>query len=199
MPMYDVFKDLIAGTVGGVAGIIVGHPIDTVKVRLQVDTSYNGVFDCVAKTWRFEGPSSFYKGVVAPVICAAPINAVIFVTYGGVMRYASKSQLNRSVDEERLTKIPIYYHGLAGLCAGFAQNVFGTPNELVKIKCQIHREANIKSIPMARWLLKEGGLFKGLYQGWWLTAARETPAFGIYFFSYEYCRVKFCSWGFSKF
>jgi len=199
MPIYDVLKDLIAGTVGGVAGIVVGHPIDTVKVRLQVDTSYKGVLDCVAKTWRLEGPTSFYKGVVAPVLCAAPINAIIFVTYGGVMRYASKTQLKRSEDGGFVEELPTYYHGLAGLCAGFAQNPFGTPNELVKIKCQVHKEENIKSIPMARRLLKEGGLVKGLYQGWWLTAARETPAFGIYFYSFEYFRVKFYSLGFSKF
>ena len=29
------FMDLVAGTVGGVAGIIVGQPADTIKVRTQ--------------------------------------------------------------------------------------------------------------------------------------------------------------------
>jgi len=194
MTVFDVIKDLIAGTVGGACGIVVGHPIDTVKVRLQVDRSYKGITDCVLKTWRLEGPTSFFKGVVAPVLGAAPINAVVFVTYGGVMRLAAKNY-GKKLDESEL---PIYYHGLAGLCAGFNQNVFGTPNELVKIKCQVNRTENVRSIQMAKRLVRKGGLFQGLYQGWWLTAARDTPAFGVYFISYEFYRTLFQSWGLSQ-
>jgi len=193
MTVFDVLKDLIAGTIGGASGIVVGHPIDTVKVRLQVDRSYKGITDCVLKTLRLEGPSSFFKGVVAPVLGAAPINAVVFVTYGGVMRLAAENY--GKVDESEL---PIYWHGLAGICAGFAQNVFGTPNELVKIKCQVNRTENVRSIQMAKRLVSQGGLFKGLFQGFWITAARDTPAFGIYFVSYEYYRNLFQSWGLSQ-
>lgn len=194
MTVFDILKDLIAGTIGGASGIIVGHPIDTVKVRLQVDRSYKGITDCVLKTVRLEGPTSFFKGVVAPVLGAAPINAVVFVTYGGVMRLAAESY-GKSVDESEL---PIYWHGIAGICAGFGQNIFGTPNELVKIKCQVNRTENVRSIQMAKRLFNKGGLFKGLYQGWWITAARDTPAFGIYFVSYEFYRNLFQSWGLSQ-
>lgn len=42
-----------------------------------------------------------------------------------------------------------------------------------------------------------------MYQGWWLTCARDIPGFGIYFCSYEYLRVKCidngCSTGFASF
>jgi len=193
MTVFDVLKDLIAGTIGGASGIVVGHPIDTVKVRLQVDRSYKGITDCVLKTLRQEGPTSFFKGVVAPVLGAAPINAVVFVTYGGVMRLAAENY--GKVDESEL---PIYWHGLAGICAGFGQNVFGTPNELVKIKCQVNRTENVRSIQMAKRLVSKGGLSKGLFQGFWITAARDTPAFGIYFVSYEYYRNLFQSWGLSQ-
>lgn len=194
MTVFDVLKDLIAGTIGGASGIIVGHPIDTVKVRLQVDRSYKGITDCVLKTVRLEGPTSFFKGVVAPVLGAAPINAVVFVTYGGVMRLAAESY-GKKLDESEL---PIYWHGIAGICAGFGQNAFGTPNELVKIKCQVNRTENVRSIQMAKRLFNKGGLSKGLYQGWWITAARDTPAFGIYFVSYEFYRNLFQSWGLSQ-
>jgi len=194
MTVFDVTKDLIAGTVGGAGGIVIGHPIDTVKVRLQVDRTYGGITDCVLKTWRLEGPTSFFKGVVAPVLGAAPINAVVFVTYGGVLRLLLKNHGNK-IDESEL---PIYYHGFAGLCAGFNQNVFGTPNELVKIKCQVNRKENIRSIAMAKRLVNKGGISKGLYQGWWITAARDGPGFGVYFLSYEYSRSLLQSWGWSK-
>lgn len=43
-----------------------GQPFDTVKVRLQTQSAgnklYNGVLDCIRKTWVNEGPTAFYKG-----------------------------------------------------------------------------------------------------------------------------------------
>ncbi|CAL8240253.1 unnamed protein product [Gadus morhua 'NCC'] len=48
-------SEYMAGSVSGALGVVVGHPMDTVKVRLQVHTQYNGIFDCVAKTFANEG------------------------------------------------------------------------------------------------------------------------------------------------
>jgi len=192
--MKDVIKDLIAGTIGGAGGIVVGHPIDTVKVRLQVDRSYGGVMDCVTKTLRNEGPTSFYKGVVAPVLGAAPINAVVFVVYGGVIRWAATHHA-RNHPENRMgfqggePNLPLYYHTLAGCMAGASQNVFGTPNELVKIKCQMHREGDMGSLQMGKILLRQSGT-RGLFQGFWLSLWRDMPAFGIYFTTYEFTRQR---------
>lgn len=48
------WQDVFAGTCGGIAVTLVGHPFDTVKVRLQTQPMdkpiYNGVVDCVQKT-----------------------------------------------------------------------------------------------------------------------------------------------------
>ena len=48
-------KDITAGTVGGIAICIVGHPFDTLKVRLQTQPSgsqaiYSGLADCFKQT-----------------------------------------------------------------------------------------------------------------------------------------------------
>ena len=55
------WKDVVAGTCGGIAVTLVGHPFDTVKVRLQTQPSdkpiYNGVVDCVKKTIKVRGAS----------------------------------------------------------------------------------------------------------------------------------------------
>ena len=39
MSLVDGF---VAGSVAGASGLIVGHPFDTVKVRLQTTSNYNG-------------------------------------------------------------------------------------------------------------------------------------------------------------
>nr|XP_060614331.1 solute carrier family 25 member 45 isoform X2 [Anolis sagrei ordinatus] len=46
--------EFAAGWVSGAAGLILGHPIDTVKVRLQTQAGYQNILDCVVKTYRHE-------------------------------------------------------------------------------------------------------------------------------------------------
>lgn len=50
-------RSLIAGGVGGVCAVVVGHPFDLVKVRLQTAEKgiYSGAIDCVKKTIAREG------------------------------------------------------------------------------------------------------------------------------------------------
>ena len=60
-------KNLVSGTVSGIAVCLVGHPFDTLKVRLQtqpVDRPvYKGLLDCFVKTMKWEGIGGLYKGV----------------------------------------------------------------------------------------------------------------------------------------
>jgi solute carrier family 25 carnitine/acylcarnitine transporter 20/29 len=64
---YRTFKNTLSGTVGGIAVCLVGHPFDTLKVRLQtqpVDRPvYKGLSDCFFKTLKWEGIGGLYKGV----------------------------------------------------------------------------------------------------------------------------------------
>ena len=50
-------RSLVAGGVGGVCAVVVGHPFDLVKVRLQPAEKgvYNGATDVVRKTIAREG------------------------------------------------------------------------------------------------------------------------------------------------
>lgn len=50
-------RSFASGGVGGVCAVIVGHPFDLVKVRLQTAEKgvYNGAIDCVRQTVAREG------------------------------------------------------------------------------------------------------------------------------------------------
>lgn len=55
-----VAQDLIAGTVGGWAQVIVGQPLDTIKVRIQTQPTpaiYKNATDCFQQLVRTEGVS----------------------------------------------------------------------------------------------------------------------------------------------
>lgn len=92
MGISQPIKDILSGTTGGVAQVLVGQPFDIVKVRLQTapegmyrgmspasaasplllsDTySAPGVLDCAKQILVKEGPIGFYKVCSPP--CASP-------------------------------------------------------------------------------------------------------------------------------
>lgn len=53
-----VAQDVIAGTIGGWAQVLVGQPLDTIKVRMQTQPSppiYRNATDCFQQLFRQEG------------------------------------------------------------------------------------------------------------------------------------------------
>ncbi|PIA39941.1 hypothetical protein AQUCO_02600407v1 [Aquilegia coerulea] len=83
--MGEVAKDLAAGTVGGAAQLIVGHPFDTIKVKLQSQPAplpgqlpkYAGAMDAVKQTIAAEGLGGLYKGAgVAVSFLACPTELI---------------------------------------------------------------------------------------------------------------------------
>ena len=69
-------RALAAGGIGGVCAVVVGHPFDLVKVRLQTAEKgvYSGAMDVVRKTIAREGPArGLYAGVSAPLVGVTPM------------------------------------------------------------------------------------------------------------------------------
>jgi hypothetical protein len=51
-------KHFLAGSAGGLAGVVIGHPFDTIRVRLQTSHGlYQSATDCFVKTVKGEGVS----------------------------------------------------------------------------------------------------------------------------------------------
>ena len=82
---FQSLRDFVAGGVGGVCAVVVGHPFDLVKVRLQTAERgvYSGAMDVVRKTVAREGAvRGLYAGVSAPLVGVTPMFAVNFWAYG---------------------------------------------------------------------------------------------------------------------
>ena len=67
-------KYFLCGGFGGICTVIVGHPLDTIKVHLQTmpvealkTPKYSGTFDCAKQIVRAEGFRGLYKGMAAPL------------------------------------------------------------------------------------------------------------------------------------
>mmetsp|Transcript_7945 Transcript_7945/g.19878 ORF Transcript_7945/g.19878 Transcript_7945/m.19878 type:complete len:378 (+) Transcript_7945:348-1481(+) len=191
------FHDFVAGGVAGTASVIVGHPLDSIKVRLQTSTS-TGPTSISSLVGGYGGISSLFRGMSAPLSTACIINAIIFSSYGWSSRmydehFPSSSHFPNNA-------IPIHDSTIkaftCGSFAGLVQGLVICPQEHVKCRLQVqHGKGSADNlykgpIDATRSIIKRQGLFKGLYRGWCITVWREVPAFGAYFACYDILKDK---------
>ncbi|XP_057448621.1 mitochondrial carnitine/acylcarnitine carrier-like protein [Lotus japonicus] len=193
--MGDVAKDLTAGTFGGAAQLIVGHPFDTIKVKLQSQPTpipgqlprYSGAIDAVKQTLAAEGPRGLYKGMGAPLATVAALNAVLFTVRGQM------EALFRSHPGASLT---VHQQVFCGAGAGLAVSFLVCPTEL--IKCRLQAQSTLAGsgtaavavkyggpMDVARHVLRSEGGARGLFKGLVPTMAREVPGNAAMFGAYE--------------
>ncbi len=117
---------LVAGSIAGVANVIVGHPLDTLKIRMQ---SLNLSLISSAKLiYTNEGYASFYKGVVSQMATVPFAKSLNFFAYefGIKMLGVTNSP-----------SLPAYYTFLAGFWSGLPVSFIVSPSELIKCRLQL--------------------------------------------------------------
>lgn len=169
------------GGLAGAAGIVVGHPLDTLRVRYQTENMH--AIQILRDTWRHESLRGFYKGMASPLASCFFFNAVLFYS----------SSLTRSYLEQRGWNLyPQILMG--GLVGGVACAVVTSPTELVKIKTQIVRDTRTQpfngSISCAAYLWRTRGPLS-LTRGMTATVIRDVPGYIAYFWVYQVCKELF--------
>ncbi|KAI3858235.1 hypothetical protein MKX03_001036 [Papaver bracteatum] len=186
-------KEFVAGGFGGMAGVVSGYPLDTLKIRLQQpslnNTATRSAFGVLRNIVSSEGPCALYKGMAAPLASVSFQNAMVFQAYA-ILSQAFNKSLNND---------PPSYKSVAigGFGTGALQSFLLSPVELVKIRLQLQsnkpktniRENQEGPRSIIKSILKKEG-FKGLYRGLTVTVLRDAPGHGVYFWSYEYTREK---------
>jgi solute carrier family 25 carnitine/acylcarnitine transporter 20/29 len=124
-----------------------------------------------------------FKGVLSPVVGLAGLNALLFVSYGSILRYfENQYHYNQPYNPNPFepTLLQVY---LAGAGAGFACFFFSTPTDLIKIKAQMSKIPKT-TYQVTKEIYRQSGL-RGFYQGGVITMIRDAPSYGIYFWAYE--------------
>lgn len=181
-------QDIGAGTVGGWTTVLVGHPLDTIKVRMQAggDATQTTMMSCIRETIRREGVRGFYKGMQSPLAGEGFFNACQFWAYGTskawLLDRRRQQQTNTSVE---LTEGDYF---IAGALTGAASSFVECPIDLFKsqLQTQIFRTQPLfRTFPECMSYVWRHGGIRGVYQGLSGTLLRTTPASAAYFGSYE--------------
>ncbi|XP_069853679.1 solute carrier family 25 member 47 [Dipodomys merriami] len=205
--------DFVAGAIGGVCGVAVGYPLDTVKVRIQTEPKYTGIWHCIRDTYRQERVWGFYRGLSLPVCTVSLVSSVSFGTYHHCLAHICRFRYGST--DVKPAKADIM---LSGCASGLVRVFLTSPTEVAKIRLQTQTQTQLQPQPQQRrpsalWpsaappvcpapparlvsgpkyrgplhclatVAREEGL-RGLYKGSSALLLREGHSFATYFLSY---------------
>ncbi|OZJ04116.1 hypothetical protein BZG36_02867 [Bifiguratus adelaidae] len=196
-PANDAKKPplLIHLVAGGSAGFVEAcccHPLDTIKVRMQLSKSGNrnaqgrslSFLGVGAKIVRNESFFALYKGLGAVVTGIVPKMAIRFSSF----------EFYKSLMANADGKVATGAVFLAGLAAGTTEAVaVVTPMEVVKIRLQAQRHSMADPLDIPKYrnaghaaytILREEGP-RALYKGVVLTALRQATNQAVNFTAYQ--------------
>ena len=187
--------DLFAGSLAGGAQVIIGQPLDTIKVRSQIAPPglYRGPMDVLTTTVKNEGILALYKGMASPLIGIAAQNAVLFTAFQGAKRLISPESQSLTIPQV----------AAAGAIAGGINTILSSPVELFKIRMQAQitstTSSSSDSVPakklsaVAKEVYHNAGMKSGVMRGFWVTLFREVPAYAGFYTGFELSKSLFRS------
>lgn len=189
----EAAKEYTAGFAAGVATVIIGHPFDTVKVKLQAHNTktqvkeYKNALHCASRILVSEGVKGLYRGASSSFIGVAFESSLLFGMYSQ-MKKALQGEAESSSPQLRVIIPAAAYGGsLISLILG--------PAELVKCRMQVQGAESAISkydkytgpLDCAVKTIKNDGI-KGIFRGGITTLLRESIGNATFFTTYELSR-----------
>ncbi|RDL39226.1 Mitochondrial carrier [Venustampulla echinocandica] len=181
------YKGFVAGVFSGITKLSVGHPFDTIKVRLQTSdaTRFSGPLQCLLLTIRHEGVRGLYKGATPPLVGWMFMDSIMLGSLTFYRKFLHRTLFNPHhtfaspisfaqsdipLQNGKLHKLPTLGHAMAGVMAGATVSFVAAPVEHIKARLQI-QYSNKKSerlykgpVDCARKIYKHHGI-RGIYHG----------------------------------
>ncbi|KAL4440759.1 hypothetical protein ABPG74_013740 [Tetrahymena malaccensis] len=194
-PEY-VYYTLTASTLAGMTSRCFTHPLDTLKAKLQVESSKFQITQIAKRkmlqkitidTFANEGIKGFFRGVGISVLGTGPAFALFMTSY----EYSKKNF--EKYDTLRNNEFLLYMS--AGFSAEFISCLLWLPIDVIKERLQV--QSNLKlyeyknSIDAIKQISKAEGIL-GLYKGYGATLASFGPYSALYFMFYEKFKKAVC-------
>ncbi|VBB18130.1 Piso0_000558 [Yasminevirus sp. GU-2018] len=173
-------SEVVSGFVGGVSRALIGHPFDTIKVKIQTHPEvYKSSIECLRLTLKEGGFKALYKGVGVPVIA----NGLIVGTHFHVFNFLEEFLKQHKLEDFSVNGF------VSGAVAGATGSIISSPVEYVRIKMQLANKLDNKkkynSVLECVFEIKKNRGTLGLYHGYRITLLREVVGYGCFFTAYK--------------
>ena len=158
------FRSALYGCTGGLTAAVIGHPIDTIKTRMQTGLSFTQAFRS----------GSLWRGLMAPVTAVPPAWVANFVAYSLALELTG--------DETSLQ------HAAAGAMSGVVWGGSVAPFELVK--CIAQKENISTNQVWKSWMDRSTRNFQ-MTRGLGLTVARDCIGLAVWFSVFHKLRTEY--------
>lgn len=189
-------KDIIAGTCGGIVVTLIGHPFDTLKVRLQAQSIanpvYSGLGDCFKQTVSKEGLKGLYKGMSSPLVGQMGFRATLFTSFAQSKQYLSNQGTTALSQPEFFLA-----GGMTGAVVSFAEGPIDFYKSQMQVQAIKHAENPTLKQPSMGETVKTSIRLNGIrgpFQGLSGTLLRNIPANAVYFGSFECFKGAACDY-----
>ena len=138
---------LTCGILYGATSVIVGHPFDTVKTKMQADSAYAKLnsIQTTSQIFHKSGVSGFYAGALQPLFGSLVFRSIQFASYGATFAYfREESHILRQTKiggvEGRVF--------VSGVVSGACRALIESPLDLMKTRQQTS-SVSLRSIPIS--------------------------------------------------
>lgn len=180
---------MMAGSLAGLFQITFTYPLDMIRTRVSLaegmreGTKYTGIFDCIKKVMRSEGPTAFYKGIVPTWLSGTPYVAMQMTFYEVFKKGFKVDDPSSSVVTNTVKKLG------AGAFAGLVAQTISYPGDTLRRRMQTNGIGGAPRIYENTWdctkkIVKYEG-FRGLFKGLSANVVRCIPGAAIQFWAYD--------------
>jgi solute carrier family 25 carnitine/acylcarnitine transporter 20/29 len=164
---HAIGQNAMAGLVGGLGLCLVGHPFETIKLRLQTGM-YPGLGAALRGTYQSEGLLGFYAGVQSPLALSMVFRGWLYTSF--------------HVSKQLLPEGTSFF--LCGALTGLLASVVESPMLLLMNQVQARPGSSVwrRATEILAVTPAQGGLplVGGLFQGLTATTIRNIPSNSLY-------------------
>ena len=153
-----VFQSLVAGCLSGISARIVTAPLDTLKIRLQLqlanEAQYGGILVTFKRLVRQEGVRALWKGNVPAMAMYILYGSTQFTSYAILNKLLSKSQLPAQI-----------HTGMVGALSGTCSAIASYPCDVLRTRFIANHSRELSTmLSTAQEIWRHEG-FRGFFKG----------------------------------
>ena len=182
------YESLLAGSVSGMAAVVVCHPLDVIRTKIQLNHNLT-LSQAVQLSWSEGGIKGLYKGFVMPFVAQVMYKSIIFAT--------------NTVSQNYLFQGSTSYSSmfLSGTIAGSVNAIVVSPVEVIRTT-QIQSNAGQSGIS-SKSQLPLSQTIKHIYTqrgfgGFWISLlpaiVRDGPGIGFYLLAFDKSKQSLLKW-----